>query len=125
MTEEQVITQEEEKPGYFESNIKDYPGYIRFPHPFQLAHVKLWWKTAVEPLKDKTALDWDYQIAEWNAAKEILLAHGEWAIKGVDESMVKNDDVPAIVIKLVTEAANMYIPPFLPSSAQRRLRAVI
>lgn len=126
MAESQKVTrQTKDKPGHFVSIMDEYPGYIQFPYPLQLKQVGEWWKTAVEAIKDLTPLDLDFQLADWKAAKALLLTHGEWKIDGVSEMAVKNDDVPAIVMTFVVEAANTYIPPFLPLKARRRIQGLI
>lgn len=119
-----LIVETDGDRGHFESVLADFPGFIRLPHPLMLKHVSEWWKSAVEPIKDKTPLDWEFQYADWLAAKNLILAYGEWGIKGVSESAVKNDDVPAEVMAMVTEVTNSYISPFLPSKARRRLLAI-
>lgn len=115
---------QDKEPGKYVSKLNNYPGYVTFPHPFMLSHVKVWWEKAIEAIKDKTALDWEYQTSTWNAAKSLLLDYGEWAIKGVSVADIKNGNVPAEVINLVTEAAGDYVPPFLPQKSRLRIRAI-
>ena len=116
---------EKNKPGYYESDIDGYPGFIQFPAPFMLSHARLWWKEAIEKIDGQTAKAWDYQIAEWNAARDLLVHHGEWAIKGVDITAAKGDQVPGAVAVFVLNSARDYIPPFLPVRSQQGIHGRI
>ena len=102
-----------EKPGHFESELDDYPGFFELPHPFLDRHMKLWWKEAIEPLKGVTRLDYAFYDGEWNAAIKLIREHGKWSIDGVPIGDLESDGVPSVVKAWVKEAAE-YIYPFLP-----------
>lgn len=110
---------EAQKPGYYPSKLKDYPGYIQFPHPFTYRHFQAWWSKAVAPLKGLTKLDWEATNAEWQGAKELVLEFGEWAIQGVAIGDAREDSLPLEVISFVVDCADDYIAPLL---AQKKMR---
>jgi hypothetical protein len=105
---------DEPKPGHFESELEDYPGYFELPHPFLDRHMKLWWLHAMEPLKGLGRLDFDFYDADWKAAVELITQYGTWSIKAVPVGDLKSDGVPSAVKAWVMQQASEYIYPFLP-----------
>ena len=94
-------------------------GYIQFPHPFMVVHMRRWWETAVTPVADKTRIDWSVTEAEWVAARTLLLEYGQWAIDGVSPGDARDDNLPADLLAWVIEKADEYITPFLPRAMRR------
>lgn len=103
----------EEKPGHFDSNLDDYPGFFELPHPFLDRHMKLWWKEAIEPLKGLTRLDYAFYDGEWSAVVALIQGHGKWEIEGIPVGDLESDSVPSIVKAWVTKEASEYISRFL------------
>ena len=98
-------------------------GYIQFPHPFMVRHMRVWWETAVSAVAEKTRVDWTVTEAEWSAARTLILDYGQWAIDGISVGDVRDDNLPAALLTFVVEKADEYITPFLPS-AMRRIQRI-
>ncbi len=122
MNEEETI--KGPKPGYYESHLKDYPGYIQFPYPFLYHHFKAWWEKAITPLKGMSRVDFKHADCEWQGAKELLLEFGEWAIEGVPVGDAKTDNLPFEVMSFICDAANDYITPKMSLKKQLGLSAI-
>jgi hypothetical protein len=105
---------DEPKPGHFDSELEDYPGYFELPHPFLDRHMQLWWKHAIEPLKGLSRLDFEFYDAEWLAAVKLITEYGTWAVKAVPTGDLSSDSVPSAVKAWVMQKTSEYIYPFLP-----------
>ena len=113
------------KRGHFISTLEDYPGFFELPHPFLDRHMKLWWKSAIDPLNTLTPLDFDFYDGEWTAAVSLIQKYGEWAVENVSEGDLESDEaMPSVVKAWVMRQASSYIYPFLPQSIQRRLLGI-
>ena len=112
----------DEKPGYFESEIDEYPGYFSLPHPFLDRHMRAWWDAAFEQKKGMVELDYDYAECEWKAVAKLIREFGEWKIEGIPAGDLDGGGMVMDVKKWVMLEADNYIYPFLPPN---RLRKVV
>jgi hypothetical protein len=111
----------DERPGYFESEIEEYPGSFTLPHPFLDRHMRKWWDAAFEQRKGD-AMDYDYAEFEWQAYVALILEFGEWEIKGVPKGDLDGGGMVMEVKVWVTQEASEYLIPFLP---RNRLRTFV
>lgn len=116
-----MADESETRPGYFDSPIAAYPGYIQFPHPFTLDAFGKWWKRAVEPVLDAKTMAFASASWEWEGAKHLLLDHGEWAVKSISRDDVVENRVPLEVVSWVEDCQDAYIWPMLSQKKRRRL----
>lgn len=111
----------EDNPGYFESNIPEYPGHFSLPNPFLDRHMRAWWDKAITPLKGMTDLDYERYDAEWEGVVELITQFGEWHVEGVPVGDLDSDGVPMVVKNWAMKEASDYIAPFLPLRIRLRL----
>jgi hypothetical protein len=107
------VKEEPDKPGQYICDIDGYDGYLQFPHPFMLNHLKAWWEAGVDPLKELESIEWKYWGIEWVGAKLLLLDYGEWTVKGVSQGDIKADNIPAVIEEWVIACAKDFILPQL------------
>lgn len=117
----------DDKPGYYPCELSGYGGHIQFPHPLTWTQVQQWWQKVVEPLKEKSRLDFDYTAVQWQGARDLLLDFGQWELTGPNCSRgdAKADNAPAEIVTFVLESAEAYIVPFLPQRLRRMLSTTI
>ncbi|MFQ5433846.1 MAG: hypothetical protein ACE5FD_03130 [Anaerolineae bacterium] len=111
---------DKEQPGRFSRN-GNYPGFIQFPHPLMLNHLKTWWETAVTELKGKSPLDFDGVELELKAAVELVSKYGTWGIEGVTIGDAQDGNIPAEVATWLINTASVYMLPFFPFGIRRKL----
>ena len=107
------VKQNPDEPGRYDCNIPEYEGHIQLPHPFMLNHLKRWWEVGVDPLKKLESIEWKYWGVEWSGGKMLLLDYGEWNIKGLSVTDVKNDEIPANLEEWVIACVKDYVLPQL------------
>ena len=110
----------DEKPGYFESEIDEYPGSFTLPHPFLDRHMRCWWDAAFKQ-REGDVMDYDYAEFEWKAYVALILEFGEWTVKGVSKGDLDGGGMPMVVKSWVTQEASNYIIPFVPPNRLRGL----
>lgn len=120
MTKNEAKAGGENKPGYFVSELDEYPGWFQLPHPFLNRHIKVWWDIAVKPTKTLDRFDLEMYRGDYDAAVRLIRDYGEWHVDGVTLADLEGEDVPAAVFKWVSDAASGYIFPFLPFNMLRR-----
>ena len=115
------------KPGYYPCELNGCGGHIQFPHPLTWTHVRAWWEKVIEPLKEKSRLDFEYTDLQWKGARDLILDFGEWSLTGpaCAPGNAKADEVPAEVATFVIESAEAYIVPFLHPRLRRMLSTTI
>lgn len=108
-----------DKPGRFVSEIPGYPGHFSLPHPFLDRHMRLWWQTAFEDVRDVSRIEYEAYNAEWNAAAALIRDFGEWSIENVPPGDLDTDNVPMVVKTWVMAKASEYVYPFLMPKQKR------
>lgn len=102
------------EPGFYESSFDDYPGSIRFPHPFLYApHFQEYWAKAIEPSKDLLMINWDAHDLAWQGAHHLIVQYGEFNVKGISKADFEAGRVPLKVQQWVLKCAREYIEPEL------------
>lgn len=119
------MSESEQEPGRYESDIEGLGGYIRFPFPFMWEHLKLWWAESIGKLRGKGSLDLDTVEVEFLAARRLIAVYGEWAIEGVTLEQAEALAVPADLMSFVIESADAYIWPHLPEKKRRLILTTI
>lgn len=107
------VEQDPKKPGRYECDIPGYKGYIQFPHPFMLNHLKKWWEIGVDPLKEVQPVEWKHWGIEWEGMKLLLLDFGEWKVEGISPGDAKADNLPAAVEEWAIACGKDFILPQL------------
>ena len=114
----------DKKPGYFESEIDDYPGSFTLPHPFLERHMRAWWEKAITPLKGLNTLDYAFYDGEWQAAVELINQFGKWNVDGVAVGDLDTDGVPMVVKSWVMQEVSDYVYPFLPPKLRLKVYGI-
>lgn len=107
------VKQDKDKPGKYVCDMAEYPGYIQFPHPFMLSHLKKWWEISVDTLKNVEPVEWKHWSVEWEGAKLLIIDYGEWEIEGVSKGDVKEDNIPAVLEEWALACTKDYVLPLL------------
>lgn len=114
----------EENPGYFESEIDEYPGSFTLPHPFLDRHMRCWWDAAFLQRKGIDALDYDYAECEWKAVVALITKYGEWKVKGVPVGDLEGDGMVMEVKRWVMMEVDNYVYPFVPPNRLRQVAGI-
>ena len=86
----------EDRPGYFESEIDEYPGSFTLPHPILDRHMRKWWDVAFSQ-REGDVLDYDYAEFEWKAYVALILEFGSWDVDGVPKGDLDGGGMPMVV----------------------------
>lgn len=114
--------------GRFECPHAHYEGYLAFPNPLTYQHFSQWWKIAVQPLKDKTALDFEHWDCLFKGAQMLIGEYGEWEISGPGGKIpigdLKAGNIPLELAEWACVCSRAYIFPTLDPKKSHMLRTL-
>ena len=112
------VQQNKDEPGRYDYIAADdyehqHSGFIKLPYPFMLNHLNKWWSIGVDPLKELEPIQWKHWDIEWQGAKMLIVDFGTWAIEGISEGDVKDDNLPAVLEEWAIACVKDYVLPQL------------